>query len=80
MHLQAMRREGHRCILSRFIDAPYYMERGRRFFENAPPCESTSLELCHIFSESTNAGLQNAAKVSFLLIIHTEPAPTLLSA
>ncbi|KAI0760767.1 hypothetical protein C8Q74DRAFT_1372570 [Fomes fomentarius] len=55
----AMRREGYRCILSRFIDLGYYVDHGVDTTNTA-----VKLEFCHIFSESTNAGLQNARKAT----------------
>lgn len=58
-----MRREGYRCILSRFIDLGYYVDHGVDTTDTA-----VKLEFCHIFSESTNAGLQNARKVSILFM------------
>ena len=58
-----MRREGHRCILSRYMETAYY-DSVRDSADVAEPRIAGRLELCHIFSESTNAGLEFDKKES----------------
>lgn len=58
-----MLREGHRCILSRFMDTEYYLSP-LGSADTAEPRTTTMLELCHIFSESTNSGLEHIQKAS----------------
>ncbi|KAI0758765.1 hypothetical protein C8Q74DRAFT_1451704 [Fomes fomentarius] len=56
----AMRREGHRCIVSRSMDFAYY--KACRADGLLVDTRIAQLEFCHIFSQSTKAGLENAAK------------------
>ena len=67
-----MRREDHRCIVTRRMGSDYYRYWSQHADETALSLITgvVPLELCHIFSESTNAALENAREVTDNLLYH----------